>query len=210
MKNKKSEYVVFVNTDENFRKALDEGFEEVKLISIYNFTDKDLKKYSVSKVIAFIMDAKYEDDEAFHAFSSKIRERNKAAVYYVDEELYDEPFPNKDSVEKSLIGRGLIHETNVEAYCGNCHKPIDSDDIYCPYCGTKKGKGKFEPFYNPVYCVYGPPTIIHYQCDKCGHSWKSVSLSRNDEYYCPKCGAKKVKKTKVEEGWDFFDNENDE
>ena len=30
--------------------------------------------------------------------------------------------------------------------CGNCHAYMIKSDLFCRYCGTKRGDGAFEPF----------------------------------------------------------------
>lgn len=44
-----------------------------------------------------------------------------------------------------------------DGYCGNCHRRIGENDKYCRRCGTKKGEGAFDPFYNEIQIVYGSP-----------------------------------------------------
>ncbi|MCF0230592.1 MAG: hypothetical protein HUJ76_12985, partial [Parasporobacterium sp.] len=37
-----------------------------------------------------------------------------------------------------------------ETQCGNCHEFFEEGDQYCRFCGTKKGEGAFEPYYNYI------------------------------------------------------------
>ena len=47
--------------------------------------------------------------------------------------------------------------TDYEGRCGNCHKFFGEGDLYCRYCGTKAGEGRYEPYDDIMQCVYGPP-----------------------------------------------------
>ncbi len=78
--------------------------------------------------------------------------------------------------------------TDYEGRCGNCHKFFGEGDLYCRYCGTKAGEGRYEPYDDIMQCVYGPPpTERLHTCNECGYSWKSWAMIDN-ERYCPKCG----------------------
>ena len=194
MKNNKAEYVILVNNEENYNNAIKQGFKDVMKFGIYSFSSADLERYSASKVLVFIMDSKYDDDDNFQKLVLKIKERNKTAVYYIGDDFFTNTFPEKEVIENSLIDKGLIHEVDLLSYCGNCHKPIGHNQEYCAYCGTKKGEGEFKPFYNPAYAIYGPPIISCYKCDECGYTWETSAFDAN--LYCPICGAKKAIKTK--------------
>lgn len=78
--------------------------------------------------------------------------------------------------------------TDYTNRCGNCHKILNDNDKYCPYCGTKRGEGKFEPYENVMTCIYGPPPEerVH-QCKKCGYEWSVISMI-DSQKYCPQCG----------------------
>ena len=73
------------------------------------------------------------------------------------------------------------------SHCGNCHRALGSDE-YCRYCGTKRGNGKFDPYYNEPQCIYGPPPVRRlHNCNVCGYKWDTnVMIDRQG--YCPKCG----------------------
>lgn len=78
--------------------------------------------------------------------------------------------------------------TDYEGRCGNCHEELGGKDKYCRYCGTKRGEGKFEPYKNVSYCIYGPaPKLRFHSCKNCGYEWKTQMMV-DDEKYCPKCG----------------------
>lgn len=78
---------------------------------------------------------------------------------------------------------------DYEGRCGNCHTKFDNpDEKYCTYCGTKRGEGKFEPYDNTPYCIYGPmPQKRIRQCVICGHQW-SYTAMLDRKKYCSKCG----------------------
>ena len=77
--------------------------------------------------------------------------------------------------------------TDYEGKCGNCHSWL-GEDVYCRYCGTKKGEGKFEPYENIVYCLYGSPSTRKYKCRKCGTKYVEENTMGNLAEYCHKCG----------------------
>lgn len=103
-------------------------------------------------------------------------------------------FPEKKIVEGLLVSRGYILDTDYTGRCGNCHSELSEKDKYCTYCGTKRGDGKFLPFENPMYCVYGPPIKKVYVCNECRAKWRTYLLSGGkDSAYCPQCGHSSVK-----------------
>ena len=72
-------------------------------------------------------------------------------------------------------------------HCGNCHKPLGNDD-YCRYCGTRRGEGKFDPYFNEPQCIYGPPPISRlHTCNECGYEWETNTMI-DRQRYCPRCG----------------------
>lgn len=106
---------------------------------------------------------------------------------YTYEEALDDMM-NQKWIEHFLILDGFIHETNTRNRCGNCHAKLIKGSNYCYVCGTKKGEGKFEPFYNAMTCVYGPPIFQVVTCKNCGHKFNVNSLGGETIKYCPKCG----------------------
>lgn len=79
-------------------------------------------------------------------------------------------------------------ESDYEGRCGNCHGLLQEDDLYCRYCGTKRGDGDFLPYENIMVCIYGPmPVDREHKCPKCGYEWTNCVMVDKEEY-CPKCG----------------------
>jgi len=77
--------------------------------------------------------------------------------------------------------------------CGKCWSYLSSEDNYCRKCGTKRGKGAFNPKDNVMQVVYGPPPVeFRFVCQSCGLEW-TENLMVNFNKYCPKCGAPKLK-----------------
>lgn len=96
--------------------------------------------------------------------------------------------PGPERLEKDLEARGLLPTTDYENRCGNCEEVLQEDDRYCPYCGTPRGEGAFDPFWNKMLCLYGPPTTAKYRCPACGHLWITRLLGTRQYEYCPRCG----------------------
>ena len=86
-------------------------------------------------------------------------------------------------------------------FCGNCHAYFRDGDKFCPYCGTRRGEGAFEPVDNRALCVYGPPITASYRCDGCGYEWTVRRLGTDNSKFCPKCGHTPISKTGS--GFDF-------
>ncbi len=76
--------------------------------------------------------------------------------------------------------------------CGNCHSFLRPEENYCKCCGTKRGKGKFLPYKNMVYCVYGPPVKEKYKCSICGYLWIECLFGYSDTKHCPMCGKAQI------------------
>lgn len=88
-------------------------------------------------------------------------------------------FCNKSN--KGLINNGIL-------VCSNCNSKIKKDDKYCTVCGTKIGKGKYEPYLDYMRCVYGPmPVERLHRCTKCKYEFNTFLMVDNCKY-CPKCG----------------------
>ena len=75
--------------------------------------------------------------------------------------------------------------TDYEGRCGNCHSMLSAKDKYCRYCGTPVGEGKFQPYKNETYCVYGPPVKELWHCPDCGYAWRSTVMGGDNPKYCP-------------------------
>lgn len=94
--------------------------------------------------------------------------------------------------------------SGYESRCGNCHAYMIKSDLFCRYCGTKRGDGAFEPFdeLEFVQYAYGPPIKTVFKCNACGHSWEITVLGGDKSKFCPQCGKETVRA--VEEiGLDF-------
>ena len=89
-----------------------------------------------------------------------------------------------EDIESVLVDCGHILTTDYKGRCGNCHSEIDKNDRYCPFCGTKHGEGAFQPYYNKMYCVYGPPILRKIKCKKCGHTWEGMDYFIELFYVC--------------------------
>ena len=109
-------------------------------------------------------------------------------------------FPTKDSVERNLIGNGVMMDTDYTDRCGNCSSEMRPTDKYCERCGAKRGSGKFEPFRNPSYVLYGSVLATKYKCSKCGNTWVAETTFK-DAQFCPQCGGKRIRDI---ESRDFF------
>lgn len=80
--------------------------------------------------------------------------------------------------------------TDYTNRCGNCHEYLQKGDKYCRYCGTKRGKGEFQPYQNVIQCIYGPMPIERtHKCTKCRRQWTTMLMLDNQDY-CPRCGAR--------------------
>ena len=132
----------------------------------------------------------YMDDEDAEVF--KVRSIEDAVKY----------FPAKELMEMRLKSRRIIKETDYTDRCGNCAAFMDKKDKYCRYCGTERGKGKFESFENVSDIVYGPPVKMKYKCSACGYIWITGIMGGDHCNYCPSCGKRKVKT--VETRYDDF------
>ena len=111
-------------------------------------------------------------------------------------------FPGPDYFRRELISFGYILSTDYTNRCGNCHERMSEEDKYCQYCGAKRGEGKFLPFNNASYCLYGPPVTKKYTCAGCGFHWEDFSLGGiYTAGYCPQCG-KDALTIEEEDDWD--------
>ena len=87
---------------------------------------------------------------------------------------------------------GMIKTTDYKGRCGNCHQELREKDKFCRFCGTRRGDGKFKPFLNSMYAVYGPPVKTKLKCNACEFSWESECLGSDRSKYCPQCGSEKI------------------
>lgn len=87
-----------------------------------------------------------------------------------------------------LFGGGN-RSSDYAGRCGNCHEYMQEMDKYCRFCGTKRGKGAFEPYDDEQYCIYGPrPVKRDHKCPQCSYTWTNCVIVDNEKY-CPECGA---------------------
>ena len=73
-------------------------------------------------------------------------------------------------------------------YCSNCHKAVANEDKYCRFCGVSTFDTDYEPSFNSMACIYGPPPVkrIH-KCEDCGYTWETFRML-DREKHCPLCG----------------------
>lgn len=95
-----------------------------------------------------------------------------------------------EDIEKYLVDCGCLLTTDYEGRCGNCHSDINKNDRFCRFCGTKRGEGAFQPYYNQMYCVYGPPILSKIRCKECGYIWETMDYFTK---FCPQCGKEKLR-----------------
>ena len=198
------EYYVIVNRRELYRQARKLKFRNSALIK-GDLSDIDIDAMKASGK-AFVLIIYDEDEDYSRELDLRLRRADIKTVLWNLMTEGDDPdqlegvksleeavsaFPNRTAVETALVDDGYIHDTDYANRCGNCSAKMVPGDNYCKYCGAKRGEGAFEPFYNPVYCVYGPPISRKYTCKKCGHKWITAALGGGDECkFCPSCGNK--------------------
>lgn len=206
-KNKNNEkYCVLVNKQELYDAAKAQGIQDVLLVTGQALSPTELMHIEEcwsNVVILFYLDG---NDHANDTIQDQLE---KVGIWVIDdsfpnpsimlEESIDslEDFIsaciNKNQIEYELIRDGRIKDRDYTGRCGNCHEPMDEADKYCKFCGTKRGQGRFLPFDNPMYCVYGPPIKTKYKCRKCGTLWMTCALGGGKKAsFCPQCGEKKL------------------
>ena len=210
------EYILLVNHPELVKRAEELGYQGVSLFTGREFDDADLayilkvRKPVVS--IAFNIENKNELDgmkiDTFDStdiqwvqFELARREMPEGGTVETVEDAVKR-FPAVEKLETWLKHTKMINETDYTGRCGNCHSFMEESDRYCRCCGTKKRKGKFLPFKNESYGVYGPPIECRYKCRGCGHMW--VTGLRETADYCVQCGKKKVM-LEAKRSLDFFE-----
>ena len=214
------EYYILVNCGALYRQARKLKFRNAVLLK-GELTDEDIDAMKKSDKV-FVL-AVYSDDKAYGGeIESRIAHAGITTVpwaFLIDEEdsdMYEKAksledavnsFPNRTAVESVLVSDGYIHDTDYANRCGNCSSKMAPEDNYCRYCGTKRGEGAFEPFFNPVYCVYGPPITTKYSCKKCGHKWITSALGGGEECrFCPLCGKNETEiiRRDIKDFWDVI------
>ncbi len=210
------EYVIIVNRQELLDRAKKIGYQSVTLFARSDFDDEE-KEYikSFGKSIVIIT---YNPDNSREAGVMSYGRISDTEIYRVTIELagleYEEgkivksiddaleQFPEVETLEKRLRNLAIIDETDYTDRCGNCHSYLRKSDKYCKYCGTERGKGKFLPFKNHTYCVYGPPVKKKYKCTHCGHLWITGQLGGDNSKYCPQCGNSVINVLEDKALWD--------
>ncbi len=190
MKKNEKEYTVYTDDIEIFKQAKKMDYDDISLYTSAN----QLKQ--TDKYIAFLYyyDDESENDEGIAQKHEEMLKANKNIFFFnlFDfEHSYEETIRSMMSqkvVEDILISRGRIHETHLKNRCGNCHAYLEDGSDYCYVCGTKRGEGKFEPFFNAMTCLYGPPVTQIVTCKNCGYKFKISSLGGKTIKYCTKCG----------------------
>lgn len=112
--------------------------------------------------------------------------------------------PTREKLLQFMRRETILKEIDYTDRCGNCHQFISPCDKYCKYCGTEKGKGRFLPFENKVYFMYGPPTLIKTKCSNCGNISLHYFLPDHEASYCTNCGLKTTSIIKTRTTWDQF------
>ena len=212
------DYYVLVNRPELAERAEQLGYESVMLFTNDDFDEDDLNHIkSANKPVVRISFNKGNDSYTYMRRSwFENTEIYNVRIELAGNEFFSEPdqpietlndaikyFPTVERLEKELRNHAIIDEIEYVDMCGNCQAHLDKDDKYCKYCGTERGKGKFLPFRNETYCVYGPPIKTKYKCSNCGHMWITCHLGGDNSQYCPRCGGKTVN-TQECKTLDFF------
>lgn len=91
-------------------------------------------------------------------------------------------------IDRRADSRGWILYTDYKDRCGNCHEKLNDHDNYCTVCGTKRGEGRFIPYENQTYSLYGSWVLYKMKCLKCGKQWVVSTFDRS--FYCTECGGK--------------------
>ena len=209
MKETSMEYYLFVNHRELLERTLQLGYENVVLCEEETLDQIDimtLKNFKKGVCFAF-----YEErsPEKVEKIFSQLKD---AGIPYYEYNRYNindmkanadlkfalAHFPDTKEMEM-ILRNHFLPITDYTGLCGNCHKRLPDNAKYCKYCGTKRGKGKFEPFFNEPYCVYGPPTKSRFRCSECGYTWEESYLVGIDTgKYCPECGKRRLTVTKLD------------
>ena len=200
-------YLILVNSEELYEKALDLGYAEIGLVGGEGLTPDELEQLAALKrFIVLYFDAPEEDTQmkqvSHQLYKAGIDHTEFNLATRLDNSWWAEPVPASEKMDSPkemeawLAEEGYIASTDYKNRCGNCHKGLGPKDKYCRYCGTERGKGEFKPYYNQVLFVYGPPIKCTRKCSKCGHRWTSSALGGDKQYYCPRCGSKEIIITK--------------
>jgi len=202
----KNEYCIIVNRKELYDRAVEKGFQDVMLVGDslseddINSMKSTAKSYAIfyfdesgntrgDKIVKAVQDAGIKH-RYWKGFSWWDWDAD-TDVNSIEEAVRQ--FPDRKEVEDVLIGSGYIHDTDYTDRCGNCTEYMRPEDKYCRYCGTRRGEGKFLPFYNQSTVLYGAPMVKKkYRCDNCGHLWVTGVLGGEISLYCPMCGCDRL------------------
>ncbi len=200
-------YYVMVNHPEMVSRAVKQGFEKPILVQM-ELDDDDIELIMRRrKVIAIYYFAGTDEEENLVKLNyqrmdemgiTSVMVNCRNVLFHEDDDdiksLADclRFFPTVLEFEDHLSCKDLILTRNYENRCENCHNHMESYEKYCRKCGTKRGQGKFEPFQNAVYGVYGPAVKIKYKCRECEHIWITEIMGGDDSDYCPQCGARQI------------------
>ena len=205
------EYYLLVNMEELLDRAHELGYDNAVIVGDEGLTDGDIENIKKNnKAVAMVL-CPYEC-ELSGILNAQLKEagisfqRNKYKFLDDDEEngidVYNDidridlaitHFPSEIEMEANLRARRVIKITNYKSYCGNCHEYMAPDENYCKNCGTKRGEGAFEPFFDDMRAAYGPPVKVKTKCLSCGHIWATSSLGGYRSNFCPNCGSSKIK-----------------
>ena len=204
---------IYVTNNEKLYEFLNANTDkEVKLMEITLFESAwadSFAKETGQRYVFFMYEGKPRANEN----KSFLAQNNILARYYSSStEVFD---PETDSytynftVEEyieylkpriSLIEKNL-DEADDNAFkigyrlvCGNCGHIMGYKDKYCFKCGTRRGRGVFDPrdrVDHSLDILYGSPTICRTKCPKCGKIWRVDDFTfSNGDTYCVDCGVK--------------------
>ncbi len=210
MKKKDREFIVLTDDKGIFNRAKELNYDDIYLYTSLNQL-KETDKFIV--YLYYFNEDTENSDQSNYIKHKEMREANKNIKFinicndgYTYQKALDKLMKQK-WIESSLISDGLIHETSTRNRCGNCHAKLVKGSKYCYVCGTKRGEGKFEPFFNEMLLVYGPPVTQIVTCKNCGYKFKIGSLGGKTIKYCPKCGKDFLN---IEEKVFWYDDEDDD
>lgn len=185
------EYFLIVNSEELRQAALRAGFDGVTVFAGERFSDEDI--HAIRECGKAVVGYCFEDDDILATLAGQLRRAEIPKFIdqtFVDYETLDNAvkhFPDVQSTEHILIGLQVIHRTDYTNRCGNCHEIINDNEDFCTYCGTRKGEGAFEPFYEPT--VMSPYERYRCICEACGRKWVTYPIHNGIPKYCPMCAA---------------------
>ena len=198
------EYYLIVNKQELYQRARQLHFDSAVLLTDELMEEEDIRKIQESGKAVFLVFYDETGEQLFRncdvLFDARINHRQfqlpKDWSCYSEEEIHSleesvSNFPPIGLIEVILRDHGYIRDTDYTDRCGNCQAVLEPEDKYCARCGTKRGMGRFEPFFNPMTCAYGPFIKSVFHCKQCGHSWETY-IWGEELNYCPECGEKAV------------------